>query len=69
MESIVHVAACECSEESLERHSPEVAEDGSCASLRSRAKKEIDKMLRSRRTTRYPQTQKKRHRASRESRK
>lgn len=33
------VATCECSEESLERCWPEVAEDGSCASLRSRTRR------------------------------
>lgn len=51
----MRVAACERSEESLGRRWPEVAEDGSCASLRSRTRRR-HKML-SRRTASYPRTQ------------
>lgn len=42
----MHMAACEISEEPLERQWPEVAEDESHAFLRSRTKKEMGKNVR-----------------------
>lgn len=56
VESIVHVVACEYSDESLERYSPEVTGWVLCLSQKQ-DKEEIDKTQRSRRTSRDPRTQ------------
>lgn len=60
VESIVHVVACECSNKSLERHSPEVT--GWILYLSQKQdKEEIDKTQRSRRTSRDPELQEEMH--------